>query len=122
MSTENLSVVLKGVKDLQMENRPVPQPKAGGISNFLSSIFLRSFYFYFFYSTEVQIAMGMVGICCSDVHYFQHGRIGDFVVNNPMVMGHEGGGTVSAVGEGVTHLKVGDRVTIEPGSMFPNEL
>ena len=56
MATENLSVVLKGVKDLQMENRPVPQPKAGGISTFLSLIFfLRSFYFYFFIQQKFKL-------------------------------------------------------------------
>ena len=52
--------------------------------------------------------MQRVGICGSDVHYLKHGRIGDFVVNAPMVLGHEAAGVVSAVGEGVTHLKVGE--------------
>lgn len=56
-----------------------------------------------------------VGICGSDVHYWQHGRIGDFVVNAPMVLGHEASGVVSKLGQGVTNLKVGDRVAIEPG-------
>lgn len=48
-----------------------------------------------------------VGICGSDVHYWQHGRIGDFVVKAPMVLGHEASGVVSKVGEGVSNLKVG---------------
>lgn len=48
-----------------------------------------------------------VGICGSDVHYWQHGRIGDFIVNAPMVLGHEASGVVSKVGEGVSNLKVG---------------
>lgn len=48
-----------------------------------------------------------VGICCSDVHYWQHGRIGDFVVKAPMVLGHEASGVISKVGEGVSNLKVG---------------
>ncbi|KAI8478481.1 hypothetical protein Bbelb_435110 [Branchiostoma belcheri] len=59
--------------------------------------------------------MHSVGICGSDVHYWVHGAIGDFVVRAPMILGHEASGTVSEVGEGVTHLKVGDRVAIEPG-------
>ena len=57
--------------------------------------------------TEVQIAMHAVGICGSDVHYWKRGRIGDFILKAPMVLGHESSGIVSAVGEGVTHLKVG---------------
>lgn len=48
-----------------------------------------------------------VGICGSDVHYWQHGRIGDFVVKASMVLGHEASGVVSKVGEGVSNLKVG---------------
>lgn len=48
-----------------------------------------------------------VGICGSDVHYWQHGRIGDFVVKAPMVLGHEASGVISKVGEGVSNLKVG---------------
>lgn len=48
-----------------------------------------------------------VGICGSDVHYWQHGRIGDFIVNAPMVLGHEASGVVSKVGEGVSNLNVG---------------
>jgi D-arabinose 1-dehydrogenase-like Zn-dependent alcohol dehydrogenase len=58
--------------------------------------------------TEVQIAVHSVGICGSDVHYLRRGRIGDFIVTGPMVLGHETSGTVSAIGEGVTHLKVGE--------------
>ncbi|MEE6509438.1 hypothetical protein FKM82_026032 [Ascaphus truei] len=59
--------------------------------------------------------MHSVGICGSDVHYWQHGRIGDFVVKKPMVLGHEASGTVIKAGASVTHLKPGDRVAIEPG-------
>jgi threonine dehydrogenase-like Zn-dependent dehydrogenase len=55
------------------------------------------------------------GICGSDVHYWTHGSIGHFVLKAPMVLGHESAGTVTAVGEGVSHLKVGDRVALEPG-------
>ena len=57
--------------------------------------------------TEVQITMHAVGICGSDVHYWKKGRIGDFILKAPMVLGHESSGVVSALGEGVTHLKIG---------------
>ncbi len=64
---------------------------------------------------EVRIAVKAVGICGSDVHYYKHGRIGDFVVNAPMILGHEAAGVVTAVGAQVADLKVGDRVCMEPG-------
>ncbi|XP_035826645.1 sorbitol dehydrogenase isoform X2 [Aplysia californica] len=64
---------------------------------------------------QVQLSMQEVGICGSDVHYWTHGRIGDFIVKAPMVLGHEASGIVSELGQGVTSLKVGDRVAIEPG-------
>ena len=68
----------------------------------------------------VRIAIHTVGVCGSDVHYYTHGRIGPFVVDAPMVLGHEAAGTVVEVGEGVAHLKVGDRVCMEPGIPDPN--
>ena len=68
----------------------------------------------------VKIAIHTVGVCGSDVHYYTHGRIGPFVVNAPMVLGHEAAGTITEVGAGVTHLKVGDRVCMEPGIPDPN--
>eukprot|EP00760_Papus_ankaliazontas_P028448 PhM_4_TR3717/c0_g2_i1/m.12263/K00008/SORD, gutB; L-iditol 2-dehydrogenase len=64
---------------------------------------------------EVTVQMRSIGICGSDVHYWRHGKIGDFVVKAPMVLGHESSGRVVAVGSAVTHLQVGDRVTLEPG-------
>ncbi|KAF0043144.1 hypothetical protein F2P81_004481 [Scophthalmus maximus] len=70
--------------------------------------------------SEVLLRMHSVGICGSDVHYWQHGRIGDFVVREPMVLGHEAAGQVVEVGSAVKHLKVGDRVAIEPG--VPREM
>lgn len=57
---------------------------------------------------EVLLRMHSVGICGSDVHYWQHGRIGDFVVKKPMVLGHEASGTVVKVGSSVKHLKAGE--------------
>ncbi len=64
---------------------------------------------------DVRIAIHTVGICGSDVHYYTHGKIGPFVVKEPMILGHEAAGKITAVGAEVTHLKVGDRVCMEPG-------
>lgn len=98
MAQENLSVVLHSQGDLRLENRSVPEPGPN----------------------EVLIQMHSVGICGSDVHYWQHGRIGHFVLNKPMVLGHEASGRVMKVGSAVMHLKEGDRVAIEPG--VPREM
>lgn len=68
----------------------------------------------------VKIAIHTVGVCGSDVHYYTHGKIGPFVVNDPMVLGHEAAGTVVEVGPGVSHLQAGDRVCMEPGIPDPN--
>lgn len=70
---------------------------------------------------EVLLDMQRVGICGSDVHYWTHGKIGDFVVNQPMILGHEAAGKVIQVGKNVTHLQVGDRVSIEPGYPLVND-
>lgn len=64
---------------------------------------------------DVKIAIHTVGVCGSDVHYYTHGRIGPFVLREPMVLGHEAAGTVVEVGGAVKHLKIGDRVCMEPG-------
>uniref|UniRef100_A0A8C7BXF0 Sorbitol dehydrogenase n=1 Tax=Neovison vison TaxID=452646 RepID=A0A8C7BXF0_NEOVI len=92
---ENLSLVVHGPGDLRLENYPIPEPGPN----------------------EVLLKMHSVGICGSDVHYWQHGRIGDFIVEKPMVLGHEASGTVVKVGSLVKHLKPGDRVAIEPGAL-----
>jgi len=92
-TTDNLSAILYKKGDLRLENRPIPEPK----------------------DDEVLIRMSAVGICGSDVSYLVKGYIGDFVVNSPMVLGHEAAGIVSKLGKNVKTLKVGDRVAIEPG-------
>ena len=69
---------------------------------------------------DVRVRIHTVGICGSDVHYYQHGRIGPFVVKAPMVLGHEASGTVIEAGPKVAHLKPGDRVCMEPGIPDPN--
>ena len=94
MSAEsNLCVVLKSARELKLEERSIPTPERG----------------------EVLLAMRSVGICGSDVHYWQEGRIGDFIMKEPMVLGHESSGIVIARGKDVIDLEVGDRVAIEPG-------
>ncbi|XP_051833213.1 sorbitol dehydrogenase [Antechinus flavipes] len=90
---DNLSVVVHGPGDLRLENYPIHEPGPN----------------------EVLLKMHSVGICGSDVHYWKHGRIGDFVVKKPMVLGHEASGTVVQVGAMVKNLYPGDRVAIEPG-------
>ena len=87
------TAVMKAIGKIELEEREIPQPKEG----------------------EVLIKIGYVGICGSDVHYFETGAIGDFVVKPPFILGHEAAGTVVALGEGVDSLKIGDRVAMEPG-------
>ena len=90
---KNTAAVLTALKTLEMKEAPMPALKRG----------------------EVLVKMQAVGVCGSDVHYYQHGRIGDFNVEFPFILGHECAGVVADVGAGVTHLKVGDRVCLEPG-------
>jgi L-iditol 2-dehydrogenase len=89
----NLSAVLYGEKDLRIEDRPLPTPGAG----------------------EVVVKVMAVGICGSDIHYFDHGRIGRYVVESPMILGHESAGEIVAVGEDVDSARIGARVALEPG-------
>jgi L-iditol 2-dehydrogenase len=90
---DNPAAVLFGVRDLRLEERAVPRPGPG----------------------EVLIEIRSVGVCGSDVHYYEHGRIGDFVVEAPIILGHESSGVVRALGSGVRGLSVGQRVALEPG-------
>ena len=85
--------VLRGPGDVVVEERTVPQPGPG----------------------EVVVRVSSVGVCGSDTHYYDHGRIGRFVVESPLVLGHEAAGEVAAVGPGVTAPAVGQRVSVEPG-------
>jgi len=64
---------------------------------------------------EALVRVRAVGLCGSDVHYYEHGKIGPYVVTKPIILGHEAAGEVVAVGSEVRHLKAGQRVTIEPG-------
>ena len=66
-------------------------------------------------SDEALVQIKSVGVCGSDVHYYRNGRIGSFVVKDPLILGHECAGEVVSVGTAVSHVKTGDRVVIEPG-------
>lgn len=90
----NMKVALmEGIGKMGYTTRPIPTPKAN----------------------EVLVKLEYVGICGSDMHYYETGAIGNFIVEPPFVLGHEPGGVVVEVGEDVKHLKVGDRVALEPG-------
>jgi L-idonate 5-dehydrogenase len=88
-----LAVMVHGARDLRLAEIPVPAPGPG----------------------QVEIAIGAGGICGSDLHYYLEGRIGAIVVREPLVLGHEIAGTITAIGPAVEALKVGDRVAINPG-------
>lgn len=85
--------VMQGIGKMGFEERDIPKVK----------------------ENEVLVKLEYVGICGSDLHYYETGAIGDYVVEPPFVLGHEPGGTVVEVGENVKDLKVGDRVALEPG-------
>lgn len=87
------TAVMTGISQVEIQQRPIPEPA----------------------DDEVLVKVEYVGICGSDLHYYESGRIGDFIVEPPFVLGHEAGGTVVKTGSGVKHLKVGDRVALEPG-------
>jgi L-iditol 2-dehydrogenase len=63
---------------------------------------------------QVLVEVAAVGVCGSDVHYFREGRIGDYVVETPMILGHEASGVIVAVGADVDATRIGQRVAIEP--------
>lgn len=85
--------VMNGIGEMGFVEREIPKPAAD----------------------EVLVKLEYVGICGSDMHYYETGAIGDYVVEPPFVLGHEPGGVVVEVGENVKHLQVGDRVALEPG-------
>lgn len=91
---QNLSFVLEKVDVVKYEDRPVPVIRD---------------------PHDVIVNVRYTGICGSDVHYYTHGSIGKYVVDEPMVLGHESAGVVHAVGSAVKTLKVGDEVAMEPG-------
>jgi L-iditol 2-dehydrogenase len=90
--------VLVRPRSVELESRPLPELEAD----------------------EVLVRISAVGVCGSDVHYFNEGRIGDFVVKSPMVLGHEAAGTIVAVGTAVDPERLGERVSIEPQRPNPH--
>jgi L-iditol 2-dehydrogenase len=87
------AIVLTGIRQMEMANVPEPTIKK---------------------DDEVLLKVEVVGVCGSDVHYYETGRIGSQIVEYPFVVGHECAATVKAVGRAVTRVKVGDGVVIEP--------
>jgi L-iditol 2-dehydrogenase len=86
------AAVLQEPGSVTIEERPVPRPA----------------------DDEVLARVNSVGVCGSDVHYFRRGRIGRFVVEKPIVLGHEVSGTIVDVGRDVSRDRIGERVAIEP--------
>ena len=64
--------------------------------------------------SQVAVRLGAGGICGSDLHYYHAGRVGAFVVREPLVLGHEVAGEIIAVGKDVTRVQAGDRVAVNP--------
>ena len=69
---------------------------------------------------QAVVRIHAVGVCGSDTAYYKIGRIGDYVVDGPIVLGHEVSGEVAKIGSEVTNVAVGDRVAIEPGTPCRN--
>ncbi len=86
------AALLYGIRDIRLENIPVPRPGPG----------------------EVLLKLASVGVCGSDVHYYVDGRIGDAIVEAPIIMGHEFSATIAELGAGVESLAVGQLVAVEP--------
>ena len=87
------AAILKKAKEIIIKD--IPRPRISG--------------------NEVLIKIKEVGLCGSDVHYYNIGRIGDFIVKKPIILGHESSGVIEGVGKNVKCFNKGDRVTIEPG-------
>jgi L-iditol 2-dehydrogenase len=85
---------------IEMQERTVPTPGPG----------------------DVLIRVSSVGVCGSDTHYYRHGRVGGFVVDAPLVLGHEAAGTIVGVGESVDRSRIGQRVSIEPQRPDPDSV
>lgn len=64
--------------------------------------------------SDVRVAVGSGGICGSDLHYYFHGRVGDIILRQPMILGHEVAGTVIEIGDQVSHVSTGDLVALDP--------
>jgi L-iditol 2-dehydrogenase len=94
MSNEMKVAVMEGIGKIGYTNREIPNPK----------------------DNEVLVKIQYVGVCGSDLHYYETGRIGNYIVEPPFVLGHEASGVVTKLGKDVKNLKLGDRVALEPGA------
>jgi L-iditol 2-dehydrogenase len=83
---------------IEMEDRPIPTPGP----------------------SDVLIRVSSVGVCGSDTHYYRQGRVGTFVVEAPLVLGHEAAGTIVGVGQRIDSSRIGERVSIEPQRPDPD--
>jgi L-iditol 2-dehydrogenase len=89
------ALYLKEKLVFEEKNIPAPSPKTG----------------------EVLIKVKSVGVCGSDIHYWEHGKIGGFIVKEPLILGHELSGEIVEIGAGVCGFSVGDLVVVEPGEV-----
>ncbi|KAF2100315.1 putative xylitol dehydrogenase [Rhizodiscina lignyota] len=96
MGNQNPSFILESKGKVKFEDRPVPEIKDQD-------------------PHDVIVEVKFTGICGSDIHYWQEGHIGHYIVEAPMVLGHESAGVVHSVGSAVTTVKPGDEVAMEPG-------
>lgn len=96
LPTEMTALVLHGRETLRFEQRPVPTPLPG----------------------EVLLKISSVGVCGSDKHFYFEGRASSSIVVDPVVLGHEFGGNIVAVGSNVSTERIGQRVSVEP--LIPN--
>lgn len=93
MNSKMKAAVMTDLKKIEFIEKDIPKPK----------------------DDEVLVKLEYVGICGSDLHYYEHGAIGKYIVKPPFVLGHECSGTIVEIGNKVKHLKIGDRVALEPG-------
>lgn len=93
MDKKMKAAVMYGPRDMKIEERDCPAAKEG----------------------ELLIKVEYVGICGSDMHFLEEGRLGNWVVDQPLILGHEAAGEVVGIGPGVSGFKVGDKATMEPG-------
>lgn len=100
-----LACRLHGAQDLRVETAPTAGDRRGGVAGTVGGGLGEH---------EVLLRLGAGGICGSDLHYWQHGRAGAFVIREPLVPGHEASGIVEVVGASVSRVKAGDRVAIDP--------
>ncbi len=94
----NRTAVMTDLEKIVVEERPDPEPGP----------------------MQAVVRVEAVGVCGSDTAYYKLGRIGDYIVDGPIVLGHEASGQVVAVGGEVSNVVVGDRVAIEPGTPCRN--